>query len=92
MVVDDSGVKYSVKEHALHPTVSLEDKYKVTTDWEGKLHIGISLQWDYEKFTVQISMPGYVCASINSFQKERNDHKSYHTPGTNISMEIITRF
>ena len=48
-MVDDFGVKYSSKEHALHLKASLETKYKVTTDWEGKLHIGIALKWDYEK-------------------------------------------
>ena len=37
LVVDNFGVKYSVKEHALRLKASLETKYKVTTDWEGKL-------------------------------------------------------
>ena len=39
LVVDDFGVKYSVKEHALHLKSALEEKYKVTTDQEGKLFI-----------------------------------------------------
>ena len=41
LVIDDFGAKYSVKEHALHLKSALEDKYTVTTDWEGKLYIGI---------------------------------------------------
>ena len=53
-VVDDFGVKYSGKDHALHLKASLETKYKVTTDWGGKLYIGIALKWDYEKGTVQL--------------------------------------
>ena len=64
MVVDDFWVKYSGKEHSLHLKSALEDKYKVTTDWEGKLYIGISLNWYYEKVTVQISMPSYVHAAL----------------------------
>ena len=47
MVVNDFGVKYSVKYHALHLKSDLEDKYKVDTDWEEKLYIGIELKWDY---------------------------------------------
>ena len=46
LVVDDFGVKYSGKEHALHLKSALEDKYKVTIDWEGKFYIGIALRWD----------------------------------------------
>ena len=37
LLVDNFGVKYLVKEHILHLKAELEDKYKVTTDWEGKL-------------------------------------------------------
>ena len=44
LVVDDFGVKYLGKEHSLHLKVALEEKYKVTTDWEGKLYIGIALK------------------------------------------------
>ena len=35
-VVDYFGVKYSGKEHDLHLKAALEDKYKVTKDWEVK--------------------------------------------------------
>ena len=52
MVVNDVGVKYSGKQHALHLKKALEEKYKVTTDWEGKLYIGIALKSDYEKCTI----------------------------------------
>ena len=71
MVVDDFGVKYSGKEHAIHLKASLETIYKVTTDWEGKFYIGIALKWEYEKGTVQLSMPGYVRAALHSFQHEK---------------------
>ena len=32
------------KEHELHLKAALESKYRVTTDWEGKLYIGIALK------------------------------------------------
>ena len=72
LVVDDFGVKYSGKEHALHLKEALETKYKVTTDWKGKFYIGIALMWDYDKGTVQLSMSGYVHAALHAFQQEKH--------------------
>ena len=39
LVVDDFGAKYSEKEHALHLKAEMKDKYKVATDWEGRIYI-----------------------------------------------------
>ena len=36
-----------------------------------KLYIGISLQWDYEKVTVQICVSWYVHAALHSFQHKK---------------------
>ena len=44
LVVYDFGVKYLVKDHALHLRAEMKDKYKLTKDWEGKLCIGIALK------------------------------------------------
>ena len=61
------------------------DKYKVTTYWEGKLYIGIALNWEYEKGTVQLSMIIFVRVALHSFQKKPQYHRTHHTPGkTNI--------
>ena len=51
-MVDYFGVKYSVKEHALHLKAELEKRYNVTAYWEGGLYIDIALKLDYEKGTV----------------------------------------
>ena len=67
-----------VREHDLHLKASLEDKYKVTTYWEGKLYIGIALKWDYEKVTVQLSMPEYVRKALRSFQHDKPNITSTH--------------
>ena len=37
------------KEHAIPLKSALENKYKVTTDWEGKLYIGIELKGTIKK-------------------------------------------
>ena len=52
-MVDDFGIKHSGKDHALHLKASQETKYRVTTDWEVKLYIGIELNWEYEKGMTQ---------------------------------------
>ena len=75
LLVDDFGAKYLGKEHALHLKSALEDKTKVTTDWERKLYIGIALKCDHEKGTVQLSMTGCVHVALHSFQ-----HKNTKIP------------
>jgi hypothetical protein len=60
LVVDDFGVKYVGKEHALHLKQTLEENYKVTLEWEGRRYIGITLDWDYKRRQVHLSMPGYI--------------------------------
>jgi hypothetical protein len=67
IVVDDFGVKYTGREHALHLKQALESTYKITTDWDGELYIGITLKWDYANERVFLSMPGYVKAALHKF-------------------------
>ena len=43
IVVDDFGMKYVGKEHALHLKQTLEGNYKVTIEWGGARYIGITL-------------------------------------------------
>ena len=47
LIVDDFGIKYVGKQHALHLLNILEQNYEITTDWEGKKFSGIDLAWDY---------------------------------------------
>jgi hypothetical protein len=68
LVVDDFGVKYVGKEHALHLKATLEDNYGVTTEWNGKRYIGITLDWDYELEQVHLSMLGYIAKALEVFQ------------------------
>jgi hypothetical protein len=43
LVVDDFGVKYVGKEHAVHLQKVLEAHYKLTCNWTGNRYIGITL-------------------------------------------------
>ena len=67
LVVEDFGVKYVGKEHALHLQHTLEQHYKVTKDWTGNRYIGITLDWDYKQRQVHLSMPGYVAKALKQF-------------------------
>ena len=69
--MDDFGVKYSGKEHAQHLYAALKENYEVTTDWEGERFVDIKLNWDYNKRTVTMSMPGYIEAALKRFQHNK---------------------
>ena len=47
--VDDFGVKYIDIKDTLHLQMSLEKKYKVSTEWSGNKYVGLTLAWDYRK-------------------------------------------
>jgi hypothetical protein len=68
LVVDDFGIKYVGEHNAQHLLDAISDLYKSTVDWKGQLYCGISLKWDYDQRTVELSMPGYVKAALHKFQ------------------------
>ena len=68
LVVDDFGVKYVGKEHAQHLVDTLKKYYDIAEDWEGDLYCGITLDWDYEKRTLDISLPGYIKKVLQRFE------------------------
>ena len=69
LVVDDFGVKYVRKESVQHLIQTLKDaKYQITTDWEGTNFCGMTLKWDYDNGTVDISMPNYVEKVLQRFE------------------------
>ena len=78
LVVDDFGVKYVGEEHALHLKQTLEENYKVTLEWDGRRYIGITLDWDYKRRQVHLSMPGYIKKALKQFKHERR--KLQHQP------------
>ena len=68
LVVDDFGVKYVNKADADHLIKSIRSTYTVTEDWSGDLYCGISLAWDYQARTVDISMPGYIKRKLQEYK------------------------
>ena len=85
LVVDDFGVKYVGREHAEHLQKAITDSgYRIKSDWTGSKYVGITLDWDYDKRRVHLSMPGYNAKALTRFHHEkpttRQDSPHLHTP------------
>jgi hypothetical protein len=78
LVVDDFCMKYVSEEHAQHLKNTLEDHYKLTCDGTGKRYIRITLDWDYNKCHIHLSMPNYVQKALKQFQYKAG--KLQHVP------------
>lgn len=66
--VDDFGVKCAPKEDAQHSIDALKEHCTIETDWEGKLHCGMTLDWDCNSRTCNLSMPECLQAASQKFQ------------------------
>jgi hypothetical protein len=61
LVVNDFGVKYVGRKHAEHLLQALRRNYEaISCNWNGELFCGITLKWDYDNRTVDLSMPKYI--------------------------------
>jgi hypothetical protein len=69
LIVDGFGIQYVGKQHADHLIHAIEEHHKFSKDWAGQLlYCGITLHWDYTKRTVDLSMPGYINATLHKYQ------------------------
>ena len=48
----------------------LKQDYEIDTDWEGTRYLGLTLDWDYIKHEVHLSMPGYIENALICFGHE----------------------
>ena len=93
-VVYDFGVKYTRQKDAEHLLSVLEKEFTaVSTDWEGALYCGITLEWNYEERWLDISIPGYIKKNykITSMNHPRN-HNTHHmsSPQRNMAKMPMT--
>ena len=58
--VDDLGIKYFCKEDIDHLLQSLQNHYKLHIEREGRNYIGLTLDWNYDKEYVDVSIPKYI--------------------------------
>jgi hypothetical protein len=86
LVVDDFGIKYESEEDAQHLIDSLTPHYQITTDKEGTRFIGLTLDWDYEKRELHVSMPGYVQKALVRFN-HKPPLKPQHQPHPHLPID-----
>ncbi len=58
---------------------SIKKTYTLTEDWTGDLYCGITLGWDYENCTIDISMPGYIKKKLQEYE-HATPTKPQHCP------------
>jgi hypothetical protein len=68
IVVDSFGVKYVGREHAEHLMECIKNNYNTSSDCNGSAYCGLPLEWDYKSRTVDLSIPGYIKASLHKYQ------------------------
>ena len=82
-MVDDFGVKCVGEAHANHLIQALKKDCDISEDWKGLKYCGLSLDLDYDKREVHLSMPGYVEKALARFKHERpkksQDQPHQHT-------------
>ena len=84
-VLETSHEQQSASDEAripLHPpvqNVELTETRQYESDKEGSVFCGITLDWDYENRTVDLSMPGYVEKALVRF-KHPTPRKPQHAP------------
>ena len=83
-VVDNFGVKYTRKHHALHLIKALKNNYELSLDWQGITYCGITLYWNCSEQWVKLTMPVYIKKYRLKFQHqmpiESVDSTHKHTP------------
>ena len=72
LVVDNFGVKYIGEDNTNHLIQVLEEHYNISKDWKGTKYCGLSLDWDYKKREVHLSMPGYVEKALARFKHAKS--------------------
>jgi hypothetical protein len=75
--VDDFGIKYFNKDDIDHLLGTLEKHYTVTTDWTGRNYCGLTIDWEYNKQYVDISMPGYIEKVLHKYQHPKPAKPEY---------------
>ena len=67
LVVDDFGIRYTKCCDVERLLTILCTKYRLTTTagWTRTQYIGVTLSWDYDNHTVDLSMPGYISCALH---------------------------
>jgi hypothetical protein len=60
LVVDNFGKMYINQNNVDNLTSVPKQDYEINTDWKSTGYLGLTLDWDYNKHKVHLSMPGYI--------------------------------
>ena len=69
--------KIFFKDDANHLLNSPRKNYVISTDWEGCNYLGLTIDRNYSKEYVEISMPDYVRKSMDRFQHPKLKRPQY---------------
>ncbi len=77
LVVDDFAVRYTKWDDVTHLLDALRAHYQVTKDWDAARYCGLTLEWDYARRTIDISMPGYIEHALLRFCHPHPKHPKH---------------
>ena len=66
--VGNFGIKCNSMDDVHHLINSVREYFKCSIDWEGQKYIGLTLDFNYSKKYVDISMTGYIPNAFHTFQ------------------------
>jgi hypothetical protein len=75
--VEDFGFKYVGREHAEHLMECIKKNYNISSNWEGSAYCGLTLEWNYNNRTVDLSMPGCIKAALHKYQHSAPTRPEY---------------
>eukprot|EP00957_Ditylum_brightwellii_P047760 3628082-Ditylum_brightwellii.AAC.1 len=84
--MDNFGVKCLNQEDADHLVSSIKEKYHATVDWKGTKYCGITLEWNYPEWWLDISVPGYVGKGLKKL-KHPTPSKPEHSPHHHVKIK-----
>ena len=68
LCVENFGIEYTNPAHARHIVDTLKKYYTISIYWGGKFTPGLTLDWNYDKKYVDVSIPGYITKALHKFQ------------------------
>ena len=94
LMVDDFGIKYTMKDDLDHLIHTLEKHYDVTLNLDSKGFIKIELDWDYNNSKVHLSIKPYLnkalCQFDNIIPSKHHDMPYPHiSPNFGKAMQYI---
>ena len=86
LVVDEFGIKFEGDNHANHLVSTLKKYYDITVEWKWELFVGIKLEWDYDKCTLDTQIPNFVSKDLHKYQ-HAEPKIPHHTPAKALPIQ-----